>query len=815
MRRLSTFLAFLLFLSAPAFAQKTYRITGKVTSSKLEPLPFVSIQVRQLQAGNITREDGTYTLTLSEGTYDLMVSMVGYKEQTIRLTVTGDYVQNIIMEEDTSRNMEDVVIRVKIKDRSEEIIRNAIRAKDELNNASGPYSAKLYIRAVQQDSANKKDRREISPDAGLEDMAMAEISLHLDYESDNRIREERLGVKKTGNASYLYYLSATAGNFNFYNNLVRVPQVLDMPVLSPVSYSGLLAYRYKMLKIERRDGQRIYTISVKPGPLSNATVEGEITIADSSWAILHTKFRMPTYHLTNYDFFEVEQDYELVQSKAWMLARQKFTYYSKSSQRTLSGQTLVRYSDYELNKTFPRRHFGDEVSATAQQAYEQDSSFWQTVRTEPLTPKELRFIQYKDSIYRITNTEAYLDSLDRVTNKLSFKKIALTGALVYDRKKERTFLLPSVVSMIEPLGFGGVRLTPTLFYYKKFLSRKDIKVTGKLSYGFLNKDLNGMLLFSRVYNPFNRGTIALNVVRSFDPIYDQNTWIRNLTKSSYFLNNYFAAIHGLEVANGLMVYTEADYALRRNVNGYQTPESIQELLSAKKDSTPPSVPFDPYNGFYVQGTIRYTPRQRFIREPREKIILGSKWPTFFMRYFKGIPGVLDSKVDFDYLEFGVEQQFNLGLLGNTRYSIKSGDFISQRDLKLLEYSYQRRGDPWIFMNPDESFQALDSTFATFKRFYVGHLVHEFNGVFLNKIPLLKKLQLREMAGTGFLYAPERNLVYAELFAGIERVFKWPLNPLQKFKIGVYAVTSVANQFKNPVQFKVGFTTWDFIRNKWN
>ncbi len=42
---------------------------------------------------------------------------------------------------------------------------------------------------------------------------------------------------------------------------------------------------------------------------------------------------------------------------------------------------------------------------------------------------------------------------------------------------------------------------------------------------------------------------------------------------------------------------------------------------------------------------------------------------------------------------------------------------------------------------------------------------------------MKKLELREVAGGGLLFAPERNLRYGEIFAGIERVFKWPFMPL--------------------------------------
>ena len=181
---------------------------------------------------------------------------------------------------------------------------------------------------------------------------------------------------------------------------------------------------------------------------------------------------------------------------------------------------------------------------------------------------------------------------------------------------------------------------------------------------------------------------------------------------------------------------------------------------------------------------------------------------------KGIPGILKSKIDFDYLEFGIRQSVKLGVMGISSYTVKTGSFLNQKDLRLVDYKYQRRGDPILFMNPNEAFQSLDSTFATFKRFYEGHYIHEFNGALLNKIPFFKKIGLREIAGAGFLIAKERNLRYAEVFTGVERVFKYPFNQLGKFKLGVYVVGSAANQFRNPVQFKIGITTWDRKRGKW-
>ena len=76
--------------------------------------------------------------------------------------------------------------------------------------------------------------------------------------------------------------------------------------------------------------------------------------------------------------------------------------------------------------------------------------------------------------------------------------------------------------------------------------------------------------------------------------------------------------------------------------------------------------------------LQYTPLQRYIREPREKIILGSKWPTFYVSWRKGIPGVLESEVDFDYLEFGIEQELKLGVTGVSKYKYKNRKFFQYK-----------------------------------------------------------------------------------------------------------------------------------------
>lgn len=813
-------LLFIFLFSSPLLHAQFYKVTGKITNNKLEPLAYASVHVKELQTGTLSQADGSYELKLEEGKYDLVVSMIGYKSQLMTVVVNKNIIQNFILDPAAANDLSEVVVKARLKDRAEEFIRNVIRHKEAIQSAPGAYSCRVYIRAIQKDSfpaKNKEikkdttDRQRINRE--LDKISMAEISLHYDQSAAQQVHEERLGVSKRGNPESLFYLSTTEGDFNLYNNLIQSRVLSTIPFISPVSYSGLLAYRFKTISTSQQKGHKVYTIGFRPRQLSNATMEGQVLIEDSTWVVLSATFKLPSYHLPEYDFFEIDQHYEPVHDSAWMITRQVFTYYSKKGKGRRSGQTIATYNDFELNKQFPKGYFGNEISATAAEAYKRDSSFWQESRTEPLTTQEVQFMRYKDSIYNATHTKAYLDSLDRVINKITWKKITFLGQELHDHEKERTWVLPTLFSLYQPIQFGGTRIMPTVWYEKIFPSKKTLQVHANASYGIRNKDLNGSINVTRMYNPFNRGFFRVSGGREFQAIFSGDAWINQLKRSNVYLNHALGIGHGLELWNGVYFYSDIDFAYRKSVSDYKTNPQVDSIFGNILEDNR-AIAFPSYNALYGRLRLTYTPGQRYIREPHQKIILGSRWPTFYVSWRKGINGVFESKVSFDYLEFGIEQSVQLGTAGISSYTIKTGSFPNRNDLRLVDYKFQRRGDPLLFLNPNEAFQSLDSTFPVFKRFYEAHYLHEFNGFLLNKIPLFKKLQLREIAGGGFLIAPERNLRYAEVFTGVERVFKWPFVPGAKFKLGVYVVGSAANQFRNPVQFKVGITAWDKVLNKW-
>jgi hypothetical protein len=249
--------------------------------------------------------------------------------------------------------------------------------------------------------------------------------------------------------------------------------------------------------------------------------------------------------------------------------------------------------------------------------------------------------------------------------------------------------------MYQPFAFGGSRINTSFNYQKTYRSKKDISLNTNLSYGFRNQDVNGSVRLSRKYNPFNRGFYTLSAGRDFQFIFQGDAWINMIKRSNYFLNNFVGAGHGLELLNGLFLYSDAELALRRSVSGYKTGNVIDSLFGDVLDNNQ-ATPFQSYNALYGKLRLQYTPKQRYIREPREKVILGSAWPTFYTLWRTGIPALFSSKVQFQYLEFGIEQQLNFGLLGVSRYNIKTGSFINTKDLRLIDYQFQRRGDPLLF-----------------------------------------------------------------------------------------------------------------------
>lgn len=97
-------------LVSPNFAQTTFRVSGTVSDSKTA-LPGAHISLNPIKHGTHTDTNGDFSFELPSGTYQILVSFIGYKkfEQTLEIENRPISNLNIQLEIETNQ-LEEVVV---------------------------------------------------------------------------------------------------------------------------------------------------------------------------------------------------------------------------------------------------------------------------------------------------------------------------------------------------------------------------------------------------------------------------------------------------------------------------------------------------------------------------------------------------------------------------------------------------------------------------------------------------------------------------------------------------------------------------------
>jgi hypothetical protein len=840
------FLLFTLVLGLSA-ASAQAQITGLVVDTAKAPLPLVQIFDRDGAKLGQTRLDGYFNLDLRSGSYKLVFAHPDFYSTEIPLVVrynTKDTL-NIILTPKTEKIQGAEIIR-EYKDPAAEYMRKAIAQRDYWHSRNPNQSADIYIKAFEISEQKVKNKPAAQPDIDPLDAAalnngtdpysegvpvpqnssqnpldtnktkllnnasaFVEIAMHRDASTDGKIKETRNGVQKVGSKVGLFYLSTTEGDFNLYQNLLNVPALCPLPIMSPLSNSALLAYRFKFLgAYQHPQYGRVLRIGMNGRQTANATLSGEIHLVDTTYWILKAELKFPKHLMAEYDAMTLTQYQQLDSNNFLLTDSQRFFYTTKFGKTTNKATTLVDYKKVSVVPAFPKNHFGLEVSKTTQEAYERDSTYWQQQRTQPLSQQETKFINTADSIKRVVTSDKYLDSVEAGINKVTPKSLLLEGQGYRDRKKGITMRFQPLWNIYQPWWPGGTRISLWNSFDKTFKNKKTFEFNENLSYGINNNDLRGTVYMSHMYNPYKRAMIFASVGRDFGMVNMNAAYLDLFRRNNFYQNKHVNVYHRQELINGLFVQVQGELSDRKDMSTYVFDEFGDSLF---ENNLP--LKFVDHRAFFASVNLSYTPFQRYMSEPKQKVILGSAWPTFSINYKQAVPGIFKSNSDFQYLEYRIDHSFPWGLMGNSELKAVSGSFVSSRNINVVDYRYQRRSDAFIFTPPMFAFQQLDSTFTTFKRFYEVHYQHSFNGSLVNKVPFLKKLSLYERAGVNLLYAPERrNLFFYEGYVGIDKLVRiWR----DRFKVGIYYTAGYANLFEKPrYGFKINFEYYDRLNNKW-
>ncbi len=608
--------------------------------------------------GAISDEEGKYFIGCNQGSYNLVYKCVGFEDYEITVTVKGlqPTVHNIYMKQ-KDNELGTVEIKTKKRNVGWEIVQRVIDHKKDLIQQYDSYSCDIYIKGTESFDVKKKPEKENDdPDDEPNDkfqkqkdeinkklngenrLNMVEINIEKHFQYPNKIKEIRTGYDKIGKPEQIYFQTTTGGEFNFYKSLVRQEDVHKTPIVSPLHPSGILSYKYKLKEIITEEGSNdtIYKIEISPRSVGTSTLEGFLWIKKGDFVLTKLDLAMHKGNLKKYDDFHIIQSFEQIDS-FWVMTRQSFEYSTKYMKETIKGITTVAYSNYKFNPVYPPKYFSNEVGVTTEEAYERDSTYWGSIRPEPLTQEEQRKKFVQDSLTAIYTSEEYLDSVDANFNKITALKVLIMGIEHRNRHKKTQWFISSVAELFN-LSQGGVRIGPEFQLFKKWKNEQWIDFSGNFSVGLNNGDLRGKGRIYHRYNPKKFATWSVwysrdaEFINSFDAILSQ--WNRK----NWYINNQGGVWHSFEILNGLFLSTGLRVERR---SSFDTTYKFNTWLDNALDQSFPDQ-FDPYYVLRTNIGLEFTPGQKYMTEPKRKVILGSVWPTFSLYQF--VPRWPSSKV---------------------------------------------------------------------------------------------------------------------------------------------------------------------------
>jgi hypothetical protein len=604
-----------------------------------------------------------------------------------------------------------------------------------------------------------------------------------------------------------YVLKSLQGfhEYSIYNRLLYIPSLTDKKVLSPIGEGALLSYSYDLDSVHDSAGVKLYTISFRGLFPGEPLLKGKMVIRSTDWAVTSVTYGLPKETMKFFSDLEVESIYNFNDGGLAQQETVKVLYIIEDGLSRYYGNI-----DRENQRWVPDTldfTFTEEVRKYDVKAFDRDSTFWAQTRIAEFDSIETSYIKACDSLQMLYASDEYYAESDSVYNALRWMDFLLYGMGYRNREKDYSFYINPLTMQVNPFGIGGYRHRIGGTYQKNFENAYTLEIEGEADYGFRNNDLRGRGGVGLTYVP-------LKFVRTFVRFGDYYDMVNNyaslgsvFSRSNYVRTQTWSVAQRMEVVNGLFAELTYDFSDQQPIVNLLSDRWSQQVFG---DVNTP-LDFERYIKSEFKLELKYRHKQKFIIKKGRKILLGSVYPDLKMVYRKGVPGLLNSEVDFDYVEVGLKHFKTVGRLGDMDWSVLAGSFINKRNLRLLEHRYFRGSDVFFFSDPLNSFQLLGPTLSTSNAFFRANYFHHFNGILLNKIPLLHRLKITEAAGVAMLSIPSEDFHHAEFYAGVERVVRIKK---ELFRFGIYASTADSNWEKAKFDFKLGVNFYNSFTKKW-
>lgn len=611
-----------------------------------------------------------------------------------------------------------------------------------------------------------------------------ESNSDLYFAKSGKIKEKVKAFKEYGNYRNWEFTRATDLLLNFNKDYVSLETISDKTFVSPIGERAFEFYNFE-LKNQILDslGNELDVIQISPKKSFSPTFTGHIYVNSKTSQV--SKLSLSLGNNAGISFISnltINQDLIKIDSVYYPI---------KTSINYLGGGLGFAYSGICTgNFTYSQKpdksnDFGYYEILKIQNHTVASEKSLENNRPIPLSPLEYQTYHRDDSLKSIQGEKKYLDSLDRLSLKQRLYPF-LFGSFKF-QNTYRQYIIE--LDAVAPAIFYNTVEGPGIKYgasFKKYRSDGSFyEVRPELRYGFKNNQFNSDASFTWLYSPQKRAILNFSLgstYRDLNPNGSLNSLNNSLNTLLFeqnfmklFRKQYISISSGREISNGL--YFSGGLELSKNISVTNTIDySLRDIRDKNFTSNNPLNPniesklFPDHTTLRLSGTLIYTFNHEYITNQGIKIYEIPKTPRIILNYRKGIPNVLGSENDYNFLELEIQQEkLGMGLWGYSSFSFSAGKFFSNAKNFYPDWKHFS-GNMALIFNPSlKSFHFLDFyAYSTDKKFIEAHWEHNFNCKFLGRIPIMRKLKLQELMGSGVLAQPDKSTYY-EVYFGLKRL----------------------------------------------
>ncbi|MBR9860528.1 carboxypeptidase-like regulatory domain-containing protein [bacterium] len=799
--RLNAFLI-LLFYAVLSFAQNTV-ITGRVVDGNTgEPLPFVTMRASNAQVGAITDFDGYYKLTTDVPFDSLIADYFGYEDLALPVKNGETQVLDFTLYPATN-TIGEVVVKPGGVNPAEIIMKRARKNKKEYNPEKIEYYQYDGYNKVQlavDNVTDKFQKRKIfkameplfdtisaftdsSSNKVLPVFVSETVSEYYFRKTPRRTKEVILATKVqgvgVGEESYIaQVLGSTFQQYNFYENNLYI---LDKDFISPLSIQASLYYYFQLIDTMRIDGQLCHQIHVTGQNPKDLVFNGMIWITDSTYAI--KRLNLEITKEANLNFIEklkIQQEFVEVEPNYWLPYKTRVLIDISELTGNTAGMIGLYYNSAK-NITINRAKelsFYEEKINVKEDAYHKTTEYWDSARHEQISEVDKRVYKLVDSLKNQPLVKTYVDIVEiLVEGHVPMGKIEL-GPYHY------------LVGYNRLEGFRtriGFRTSPE--FSKNFMFR----TYG--AYGFKDEQFKYGFFADYVFNRTKWAKGGAYIKKDVELI--------GLTDEEVGTSALYDAFATFGTDQLNRAFTKRIWYEKELIKGY-----TQKINFTQKDFIFDPIgefnfkydpfPLDSNNELQSDFSIttvnlrgRISHKEQFIIRRNNRYSLGNlKAPVLSIDYTHGFKNVLGGDFDFDKLGLELWQFNSLGNLGTFEYTVKAYKVFGTLPYPIL---FIMRGNESP-LSSSISYNLMDFFEFAADQYLSVDYEHQFNGIILNRVPLIKNLKWRAFVNTKAVYGTmstansalmpmdetgitnpaffRSGIPYWELGYGIENIFRF-------------------------------------------